>query len=597
MKRRWPILPILALLLLVAFFIIPKSAIPNHQASAGISAPVTKLILAEFEVSLASNRLTTLFSVGNEQPNPVPVEIKVYTNRGIPMNTQIVTIPGNGILTFDLRSWIVDNGFPNGPLPVSDLQILQSALSGELTLGYYYSNAWKQRIATGFVTITTLESVGYCSLIGNYFMVTNGQRSAALRLKVKEGGFTDFCEDHTIQFVSEDAEVVLWTWDGLDKEHTILPRSVPTGIVNYAAFDDNGVEIGSGQLDTYPLTAIKISDLNLGVSEGKLKFWADAKFFASIHYNNDVLGWTAVDSWCTNCGPPHGTPTPTSTPRPHQTYTPTPTPTSTPPQTPTSTPTNTPSPTVTVTRTPTAPPTGTPTATPTRTATPTVTNTPTRTPTATPTKTPPVSQCVLQIVKSVDLSEVCRGSQLTYTVNFSNTGSADCTGGGVQVTDVVDGKLAYVSESHSSNVDGGYNGTPVYSSSTRTLTWNAHVLTPGESGWVKWIGTVNSSVAIPATVTNVAKITATEYHGSWVSSNLVTTNVKDCSPTSTPTPTPTRTPTATPTCTPTATKTPTRTPTATPTPTCPPATVTPTKTPTKTPTRTATPTPTCTPHH
>jgi len=115
---------------------------------------------------------------------------------------------------------------------------------------------------------------------------------------------------------------------------------------------------------------------------------------------------------------------------------------------------------------------------------------PTPTPTSTPTPTP-TPECILNIVKAVDKTEAAAGDTLTYTLDFTNTGTADCTGGGVKVKDVVDPNLTYLSETHSANVSPGYGGDPAYNNSTRTLLWNAGVLNPGESGSVSWKGKIN----------------------------------------------------------------------------------------------------------
>jgi len=253
----------------------------------------------------------------------------------------------------------------------------------------------------------------------------------------------------------------------------------------------------------------------------------------------------------------------------------------TPSPTPTATPTNTPTPTITPTFTPipTLTPTNTPTPTVTPTKTPTPTVSPTKTPTPTVTPTPVPGKCNLEIKKSVDKNLAGQKEAVVYKLEFKNSGDADCTGGGVKVKDVLDPQLIFIqsSEKHSDNVSAGYNGLPLYDFSSSTLLWNAHVLSPGESGWVQWSAIVNVGNACSGgEIKNQGKITAKEvlFLTKWIESNIVTTKV-DAINCTTPTPTPTITPTNTPT--------PTVTPTNTPTPTVTP-TVTPTNTPTVTPT-------------
>ena len=146
-------------------------------------------------------------------------------------------------------------------------------------------------------------------------------------------------------------------------------------------------------------------------------------------------------------------------------------------------------------------------------------------------KTPP-GECKMEITKAVDKTTASIGDTLTYTINFKNIGTADCTGGGVKLKDIVDQQLQFLSETHSANVDGGYGANPVYQSSSRTLWWNAHELTPGETGFVTWKGKVTAPVSCGSfTVENKASITSFEYNNfsTWMDSNKVVTAVSnDC---------------------------------------------------------------------
>lgn len=148
-----------------------------------------------------------------------------------------------------------------------------------------------------------------------------------------------------------------------------------------------------------------------------------------------------------------------------------------------------------------------------------------------PAPTPtPVFACVLSLSKQVDISEAEAGDTLTYTLNFSNSGTADCTGGGVKIKDVVSDRLIFMSETHSDNVSRGYGKDPLYKSSTRTLLWNAHALEPGESGFVSWKGKIKNTKMNKCggfDISNIGSITAEEYSNfaDWVDSNEVRTSV------------------------------------------------------------------------
>lgn len=142
-------------------------------------------------------------------------------------------------------------------------------------------------------------------------------------------------------------------------------------------------------------------------------------------------------------------------------------------------------------------------------------------------------RCVLSVSKEVDKAGANTGSVLTYTLNFSNMGNADCTGGGVKVWDTMPDNLAFVEETHSDNVSGGYGSLNVFDEASRTLNWNAHELNPGESGWIEW----KAAVSAPQncgdfSVFNEAAITSWEYSefNEIVNSNMVRTDISNACP-------------------------------------------------------------------
>lgn len=139
-------------------------------------------------------------------------------------------------------------------------------------------------------------------------------------------------------------------------------------------------------------------------------------------------------------------------------------------------------------------------------------------------------ECKLKITKHVDKSTALNGETLTYKIAFENIGTKNCTGGGVKIEDTLDTKIDFISESHTSNVVGGYGSTPLYNASTRILTWNADVLVPGESGEVEWKGKVTTSSCTATNLKNIARISAYELNWNWINSNEVSTSVtsNDC---------------------------------------------------------------------
>ncbi len=146
---------------------------------------------------------------------------------------------------------------------------------------------------------------------------------------------------------------------------------------------------------------------------------------------------------------------------------------------------------------------------------------------------PVVPFCELTLTKNVSSQTAKPGAELTYTINIKNTGTGDCTGGGVKIIDIHDQNITFISETHTENLNAGYGSDPVYNAGTKTLQWNGNVLTPGETGVITWKGKVNDALVCGTNtiVKNTAKATARELNNfnNWVYSNTVETNVsKDC---------------------------------------------------------------------
>ncbi len=572
---------VLTFLILIALTTIAAGMWSNRNP---VPTPSNSLLLPYFAVGIDSPE-TTEMTIGNKSNYNAPFWLTIYSNWRIQVARAYVTIPANGTKTIDLKDWIINGKSPDGTsLSVSEIDRIQSELGGKISPadGKYHSADTLPGFLTGFVKLDLDWWQGDLEYFwGNYYYLNkDGQKVEADRLLMSGSDYScfDFCSYRIIEFnnqksLNTNTTALIWNWNFVPMMPSYFPNdSNYLQPLSVEAYDSQGNLIDIRNINVWGVQPISIADLNLPAETGSIAFRipgsnGDTLLFVEGEYNFPY-GSGALPSWCIPTPVPTGTPTP-----PVPTETPTPVPTTT----------------------PTPPP---------------------STPTATPTATPPVfGQCLLQIQKTVDKTQACDSDSLNYTITFSNVGTANCTGGGVKVIDVVSPKLTFISESHSSNVVSGYLNIPLYSPSSRTLTWNAGILTPGQSGWVAWTGKINSinstiegdtefSTIKPACVQpniiyNTAKITSKEYSNFsvWVNSNTVSTTVNNCS---NPTPTPTRTPTCppTPTATPTSpppTATPTKTPTPPPptaTPTCPPP---PTKTPTPPFTPTATPTPTRTP--
>ncbi len=146
---------------------------------------------------------------------------------------------------------------------------------------------------------------------------------------------------------------------------------------------------------------------------------------------------------------------------------------------------------------------------------------------------PPTGQCKLDITKFTDSATAKVGDEVQYIIDVKNSGAAACTGN-VKIEDTYDAGVSFVRESHSSNVVRGYaaTNTPFHNVATRTLTWDANVLSGGETAEITWYGKVNSiAQCTQATIQNKARVTAKEYNNlqDFVTSNTVVTAVSaDC---------------------------------------------------------------------
>lgn len=146
---------------------------------------------------------------------------------------------------------------------------------------------------------------------------------------------------------------------------------------------------------------------------------------------------------------------------------------------------------------------------------------------------PPTGQCKLDITKFTDSATAKVGDEVQYSIDVKNSGAAACTGN-VKIEDTYDAGVSFVRESHSSNVVRGYaaTNTPFHNVATRTLTWDANVLSGGETAQITWYGKVNSiAQCTQATIQNKARVTAKEYNNlqDFVTSNTVVTAVSaDC---------------------------------------------------------------------
>jgi uncharacterized repeat protein (TIGR01451 family)/fimbrial isopeptide formation D2 family protein len=145
-------------------------------------------------------------------------------------------------------------------------------------------------------------------------------------------------------------------------------------------------------------------------------------------------------------------------------------------------------------------------------------------------------ECELEILKTVtNLTQSTPGNPdvsanpgdiVEYTLAYENVGNGDCTGTGVKLYDDLDSRLTYNgnhsedNDDHDITYEGNYNGTnPVA---------NAHVVSPGESGYVTFEAVVTEDLECGETIIpNEYRIWSNETGDIW--SNEVNVDVnKEC---------------------------------------------------------------------
>lgn len=122
------------------------------------------------------------------------------------------------------------------------------------------------------------------------------------------------------------------------------------------------------------------------------------------------------------------------------------------------------------------------------------------------------NECLLELTKTDSPDPVAPGGTLNYHLSFKNVGTADCTGGGVELKDTFDLLTSYVSASI----------TPTATTSTY-LSWNFGVMAPGADKEIDLTMTVATTTACDALLTNRAKYFSNET--GWSPEAIATTTV------------------------------------------------------------------------
>ena len=128
------------------------------------------------------------------------------------------------------------------------------------------------------------------------------------------------------------------------------------------------------------------------------------------------------------------------------------------------------------------------------------------------------TQPALALVKTVSPANTLPGNTVTYTLAYTNNGTAAT---GVTISDVLSANLTYVAGSASA---GG-----AYDAPSNTLTWTLGALGAGQTGTVTFQAGVPAAVALGTTIPNQASIQCTEVPAPVASNtaNLIIAGIND----------------------------------------------------------------------
>ncbi|MFA4872681.1 MAG: DUF11 domain-containing protein [Patescibacteria group bacterium] len=130
---------------------------------------------------------------------------------------------------------------------------------------------------------------------------------------------------------------------------------------------------------------------------------------------------------------------------------------------------------------------------------------------------PPTGECTLEVTKTDDSDPVTAGSDLHYSVKVKNTGTADCTGGGVELKEYYDSRTAFITS------------VPLPTSGDNV--WNFDVVEPGEEHVVDItvsteLGLENGDELLNKACAWAEQLGLYEDAGSWVCDEETTTVAK-----------------------------------------------------------------------
>jgi hypothetical protein len=278
----------------IAALILILTALVLAQPATAAPQPSSDLLLPYFEVDL-NGGLTTLFAVVNSHDEAVTARISVFSNWGIEVLSEAVTLDPDEVKTINLADWIRSGNVPSKALKGQELSHLQAALTGQESQksGMYYSSVVSPNLAVGFVEIHLTGSPRPDTLWGDYFTVDPLQDFAQGEILVNIDRTTEcgaLCARRALRFLTGGGfdggtEVIIWT--GRRGAPTANGYFNPSNAVETktAVYDEKGKHIDDRLLELRPVEIITIAELGLSEPFGWLNVESDTEFFMAVRYS------------------------------------------------------------------------------------------------------------------------------------------------------------------------------------------------------------------------------------------------------------------------------------------------------------------------
>src|SRR6185295_2846286 len=274
--------------------------------------PSSEVLLPYFEVNLQNaSAANTFFAVANALDKPVDVEITIYTNWGIQIAKNNLTLAARQVRNFNLRSWLAGD-LPNRKLSTAEANHFKAALTGQRSPkdSLYYASQVAPNLAVGYVRIKTVGQPQPDALWGDYFLLDPSLGSAEGDTLINldpSTGCAGGCKRHALRFVTTgtfDAgtQVVILSDVAGKPSKTATPASYAGA--DTLAYDEAGQALGGNRLRLLPVQVISAADLGLRQPSGWIDLETDATSFVAVHYSSKKSFGVALMSYCLPPGPP-----------------------------------------------------------------------------------------------------------------------------------------------------------------------------------------------------------------------------------------------------------------------------------------------------